>query len=391
MKPARVVGAGLSGLAAARCLRDAGFDVEVIEAASEPGGLIGTQATPFGLVERAANAFVLSETTAQWFNRLGITPVLPLETSRRRFIFRDGKPRRWPLRRHETVAMGARLGWSYVTRRLTPRGQESVGQFVRRVAGSSAANWFVAPALQGIYGASIERLSARAVFGGMRRPRGGSVAPPGGMGEFIGSLHQNLRASAVRFSLGAPVDYIGGSIPTVICTNARAAAALVAPHAPGLAAALQEIEMTGLETATAFFEPRPDDLQGFGVLFPRGCGVDALGVLFNTSIFTGRGSLRSETWIYALADTHTAGLPVAERIARDREVLTGRADSPAGVYHTAWPEALPVYDTRILDLHTRLTELPPWLRLSGNYLGQIGVSTLLARAESTVKELITRA
>lgn len=389
MKAARVVGAGLSGLAAARCLRDAGFDVEVIERAAGPGGLISTLPTPFGPVERAANAFVLTDTTARWFARLGITPSLPLESSQRRFIYRDGKPRRWPLRRHETIRMAAKLGWSYLTRRIKPRASESVSQFVQRVAGSAAADWFVAPALQGIYATSADRLSAVAVFGGMSRPRGGSVAPPGGMGEFIDRLYQNLRDSGVSFSFGAPVDYVGGSIPTIICTNARFAAPLVEPHAPRLATALRSVEMAGLETATAFFDPHPEDVEGFGVLFPRGCGIDALGVLFNTSIFSGRGHLRSETWIYALSGSGESTAPAAARIAADRAVLTGRLDVPAGVYATRWPDALPVYDARVIELRSHLDQLPPWLALSGNYLGQIGVSTLIARAEDTVKTMIS--
>jgi len=57
---AHVVGAGLSGLAAAWCLAEAGFDVTVQDLADGPGGLIGTLRAPEGLVERAANAFVWS-------------------------------------------------------------------------------------------------------------------------------------------------------------------------------------------------------------------------------------------------------------------------------------------------------------------------------------------
>lgn len=389
MKAARVVGAGLSGLASAWCLREAGFDVEVIEAAPEPGGLIGTFSTPYGPVERAANAFVWTDTTAQWFSRLGITPSFPLSSSHRRFIYRDGKPRRWPLRRRETLAMGAKLGWSYLTRRLRPRADESVAAFVQRVAGRATAAWFVAPALQGIYGAPADRLSAAAVFGGLRRPRGGSAAPPGGMGEFIGRLYDDLRKTGVSFSFGAAADFLGGSIPTVVATNARAAVSLVEPHAPALAAALRRVEMSGLETVTAFFEPHADDIEGFGVLFPRGCGVDALGVLFNTCIFSGRGTLRSETWIYSLPDT-VPTITASDRVATDREVLTGRRDRAAGVFPTTWPEALPIYDASIVELQSHLAALPSWLALSGNYLGQIGVSTLLARAEATVKALVTR-
>jgi len=389
MKTARVVGAGLSGLAVATCLADEGFRVEVIEAAPGPGGLIGTKTTPHGPVERAANAFVWTDTTKRWFSRLDLTPELTLETARSRYIYRDGKPRRWPLRRGETAGMLARLSWTYVTRRLKPRDDESVAAFATRVAGPAASRWFASPAMQGVYATPADRLAAAAIFGPRRRARGPSASPPGGMGEFIGRLHDDLKTRGVSFSFGATADFIGGQVPTVVCTNAPAAAALIAPHAPGLAAALQRIEMTGLETVTAFFEPRPDDLRGFGVLFPRGCGIDALGVLFNTCIFRGRGNYRSETWIYAV-DGETAATTPPDRVHTDREVLTGRRDAALALHPTRWSSALPVYDHHVLALESHLKELPSWLALSGNYLGQIGVSTLLTRAETTVAQLAAR-
>ncbi len=58
--------------------------------------------------------------------------------------------------------------------------------------------------------------------------------------------------------------------------------------------------LTSLVSATAFFSPHPQDLHGFGVLFPRDSGVSALGVLFNADIFPNRSTLRSETWISGL-------------------------------------------------------------------------------------------
>jgi len=388
MTTARVVGAGLSGLAVATCLADAGFHVEVVDAASGPGGLLGTRSTPHGPVERAANAFVWTDTTAKWFERLGITPEFPLETAKRRYIYRDGAPRRWPLKRGETLGMGVRLGWTYLTRRLKPRPDESVAAFAARVAGPAASTWFAAPAMQGVYATPADRLSAAAIFGHARRPRGGSAAPAGGMGEFIARLYDGLKNRGAEFSFGTTADFIGGGVPTVICTNARAAAALVTPHASGLGEALRRIDMTGIETVTAFFEPRPDDLQGFGVLFPRESGIDALGVLFNTSIFRGRGAFRSETWIYGVDGTTTSTV-ASDRVAADREVLTHRRAPALATHATRWPGALPVYDQRVLDVGPHLRELPPWLTLSGNYLGQIGVSTLLARAETTVAGLVT--
>lgn len=386
---ALVVGAGLSGLAVAACLADEGFHVEVIDAGESPGGLIGTTFTPHGLVERAANAFVWSETTAKWFARLDIKPEIPLDTGRTRYILREGKTRRWPLNRGETAGMLARLGWNYLTRRVAPREDETVATFVERVAGHAALQWFAAPMMQGVYATSAGRLSAPVVFGGPRQTRGPSVAPPGGMSEFIGRLYDDLRKRGVTFSFGTTADFIGGQTPTVVCTDAAAAARLITPHAPRLAEAIGQVGMTGVETVTAFFEPRSDDLQGFGVLFPRGCGVDALGVLFNTCIFRGRGDYRSETWLYAADEVTTATTP-RDRLHADREVLMGRRDSALAVHATRRPDALPVYDHQIRAIPSHLHELPPWLALSGNYLGQFGVSTLLARAEATVAQLTAR-
>ena len=74
MMLARVVGAGLSGLTAAWRLTEAGFTVEVIEAAERPGGLIETIGTPHGRVEGGANAFVWSQSVATLFASLDITP-----------------------------------------------------------------------------------------------------------------------------------------------------------------------------------------------------------------------------------------------------------------------------------------------------------------------------
>ena len=390
MKSARVVGAGLSGLAAAACLLDRGLQVEVIEASSAPGGLIGTRHTQHGLVERAANAFVWTETTARWFTRLGISPEFPLPSARSRYIYRDGRPRRWPLHAGETAAMAACLARAYVTRGFHPRNAESVADFTTRVAGRAAARWLAGPAMQGIYATTADRISAAAIFGRRRRGRGRSASPPGGMGEFIGRLYTDLCRRGAVFSFGTHLRALDPTIPTVVCTNAAAAAILVKPHAPHVGARLERIEMTGVESVTAFYEPHAADDSGFGVLFPRGTGVQALGVLFNASIFRGRSRLRSETWIYP-ASTEVAASPAEDRVASDRRALTGRHGQPLSLHAARWPAALPVYDDAVLEAGRAAAELPAWLTLSGNYLGQIGVSALLARAEDTAALLASNA
>ena len=165
---------------------------------------------------------------------------------------------------------------------------------------------------------------------------------------------------------------------------------LVAPHAPRLSEQLAAVRLAPLVTATMFFAPERGDLRGFGVLFPRQSGVRALGVLFNTDIFEGRASGRSETWIVGdrgeALTRHDDGA-LRRMLAEDRRRLTGRDDDPLSTYITRWPAAIPVYDHAILSVEDELSSLPPWLALSGNYLGKIGVAALLeiaARAADRV-------
>ncbi len=400
----RVIGAGLSGLAAAWCLTEAGAEVEVLEAAAGPGGLIETVRTPEGLVERAANAFVWNETTERWFRDLDITPRRANDASRRRFIYRDGRPRRWPLTVRETAGLAARAGWAWVRRDLKPYPAETVAEWSTRIGGAATTQWLASPALQGIYAAPADRLSAAAVLGGRRdgagtrrrRPRSpGLVAPPGGMGEFIERLFEGLRARGVDFAFGCPCDTLDPSIPTIVATPASAAAVLVAPHAPRLAEAIGLIPLTSVVSTTAFFTAAPNDLRGFGVLFPPGVGVRALGVLFNTEIFEGRGTCRSETWIYgSLAGTLPlpAAASVGDWIVEDRMRLTGRTDRPIALApaRAGAPPSLPVYDRTILTVQERLADLPPWLALAGNYLGRLGVARLLDLSRDAAQRMTMR-
>ena len=116
MTRVRVAGAGLSGLVSAWYLSTLGADVEVLEATARPGGLIGTRVEAHGLVETAANALVCTNDVRELFADLGLELMTPRPESRRRYIVRDGVPRRWPLSPLETAATAARAGSSWATR-----------------------------------------------------------------------------------------------------------------------------------------------------------------------------------------------------------------------------------------------------------------------------------
>ena len=379
-----VIGAGLSGLATAWFLTERGAEVRVVDAGTRPGGLIQTQHVPEGLVETAARAFTWTADADALFRALNVTPSFARDESRRRFIFRNGRPMRWPLTPIETAGFAARVGGAWLGRRMRPRGTETVAAWGARVLGHAATTWLLAPALQGIYATPPAQLSAAAIFG-KDRPKGGKLAAPAaGMGALMDRLHESLRERGVTFEFGAvaePLDI--GRAPTVICTNAPAAARLLAPHAPRLAEALSRIRMVSLLSAHAFFAPHAGDARGFGVLFPRTSGVHALGAVFNADVFAGRSDLRSETWIYG--DIDAEALPATDEQAihqmeADRRMLTRRAEPPVACYIRRQPAALPVYDTSVLDAQAALPELPPHIAIAGNYLGRLGVSHLIRGA-----------
>ena len=383
MKSVSVIGAGLSGLVAAWHLAERDHAVTVFDRRSGPGGLIQTCITDHGLVETGANAFVRDEIVDRWFARLGLEPLSPRRASRRRYIFRDGRPRRWPLNIGESAGCVLRLAAAALTRQFSARTGESMADWGRRVAGPAATDWLVEPAMQGIYATPADELSAAVVFNARRRGRRELVAPEHGMGDFAARLHARLIARGVRFRFNSTIDAIDSGAPTIIATGAPAAAELLRDHAPEVAALLRRIRAASLATVTLFFEPHPDDIRGFGVLFPEPSGAAALGVLFNADIFDGRSDVRSETWMVGDRGRGLTALPdrqLLEILAADRYVLCGRHATPLSSHITRWPQAIPVYDRRIAELRLALDALPAGIALAGNYLGRIGVAALLQTA-----------
>ena len=387
MKKVLVVGAGLSGLSAAWYLSQRGAAVHVVCADAEPGGLIHTRRMPYGLVETAANSLVVTERARALCAEIGVELCEPRKDSRRRFVYRDGQPRRWPLTIAESAGGAARLVWSLARRAARPREGETVSAWAHRVVGPAMTDRLIGPVLQGIYAAPADRLAARAIFGSGRGRKGGIGAPRTGMGEIIERFTKRLAEKGVTIEYGVPLDQLTPTEPAVICTAAPAAAKLLAPHAPQLADAVGRIDVSPALSVTAFFEPHPNDLGGFGVLFPRGCGIDALGVLFNSEIFDGRSELRSETWILGGTSALNDEAIVETRVLADRRRLTGHTARPVAAYVTRWAQGIPVYDNAVLEAGALMSTLPPWLGLAGNYLGRIGASALFDVAAEAAERL----
>ncbi len=404
-KRVTVIGGGFAGLATACYLQQGGAAVRLLEKSDRPGGLIGTRRTPHGLVETAANGILNSGRLEALCAEAGIRMVEPRQESRARYIWRS-EPRRFPLTAGEVLRIGGGLLGNLG--KIGPRPGETITRWGNRILGPGATFYGLSTALGGIYAGDSDRMSASLIFGksagekpgGARPPRPrvrGTVAPAGGMQELIEGLVGHLQRQGGEIVYGAEAGLVPGE-PTVICTSAAQAAGLLREVAPEAAAALGQIEMLSLVTVTSFYQPVPEQLNGFGCLFPRDQGFRARGVLMNDAIFDGRSEYRSETWILGGAldpvVVDRTDEEIAAIVAADHARFTGRKETPLALHVTRWPKSLPHYD---LKLEKVLAGLPALLTgtagpvlLAGNYLGGIGLAKILDRAATVAGEMIER-
>ncbi|HTU25119.1 MAG TPA: protoporphyrinogen oxidase [Pirellulales bacterium] len=248
-----VVGAGISGLAAAFRLRqlDPAVEVLVLEERDRPGGVLSTVHRDGFLIERGADNFI---TNVPWAidlcRQVGLADDLSPTDSRFRqvFVVRGGRLR--PIPPGFMLMVPERIGPVLASSVLSPwgklrllceyfvpvrktAGDESLASFVRRRLGREAFDRLVQPLIGGIYTADPEKLSLAATLprflnmereaGGLLRGRRASsaktdeivdptasgaryglfAAPRGGMGAMIDALVARLPAGTIRFGTRA--------------------------------------------------------------------------------------------------------------------------------------------------------------------------------------------
>jgi oxygen-dependent protoporphyrinogen oxidase len=400
-----VVGAGLTGLFSAYYLKRAGHDVIIYESSERVGGLVQTLSTPYGPVETAANGMLNSPEFEEMCEVIGCEMTVAKSESRKRFIFRNGKARRWPLNIAETLVMIFKFFISAVTFKLKPRPSESVDVWASRVFGSGFSKQFLGPALSGIYAGDIEMMSAPLIFNrffikNKKKPlknNRGLVAPLKGMGDLANCLKDYLVLENVKFKLSELfiLSKHPSNEPLIIATSSNEASKCLREKFSEVAQKLGDIDTLPLVTAT-FFVNEPL-LKGFGCLFPKQEKFSSLGVLFNTEIFEGRSKDRkyfSETWILGGAFNRNiislSDSEITTLIREDRARLGGMQEKFMGSVITRWPSVLPHYTLELektlnLDIFLKLKN--DLIFLQGRYNGTLGLSRILLACRKLPLEL----
>ena len=177
---AAVVGAGVTGLVAARELAGAGHDVVLLEAADRPGGVVRTVRREGFLIETGPESFVTRKPALLDLCReLGLSEeVVRGRPAGRTLVYARGALRQLP----EGISLlPTRLGPLLTSGILSPRekaraaldlilpagriGEDApLGRVVGRRMGRAVLDRLVAPLAAGIYGADPGRMSLAATF-----------------------------------------------------------------------------------------------------------------------------------------------------------------------------------------------------------------------------------
>ena len=206
------------------------------EASARVGGLLGSTFVPGrGLVEQAANGVLASKKFIELCQEINCPLLSAQAINKKRYIFRLGSARRWPLGIFESL----RFICGFLTLSFRrPENLETLHTWASRVFGRGAASFLIEPALQGIYGSSTHNLSAALIWNSMNtRPTKhselkGLVSPPQGMEQFCKSLEQTLRKQGVQFHMESSVDSaqvlaLSRNHQVVLATSLKNASALL--------------------------------------------------------------------------------------------------------------------------------------------------------------------
>jgi len=324
-----VIGAGISGLAAAYRMHKAGARVTLLEASARAGGVIQTLHEQGCLLEAGPDSWVTNKPSATELAReLGLEGEIigTREGVRRSFILHKGRLKPLPqgfflispmslgaLWKTQVLSLAGKLRMA--TELLRPRrkteGDESLASFVRRRFGREALERIAQPMVAGIYTADPERLSLQATFpqflkyeaecgsvirglkamAGAHTPGKDTAGPRyglfatlrGGMSALTDALQRSLPAEQVRLnspvhglSLGAEgvtLQTPGGALSAdavVLALPAPRAAMLLGEPDPALAAALSSFEYAGACVVNFIFERAQigHAMDGIGAVIP---------------------------------------------------------------------------------------------------------------------------
>ncbi len=376
-----IIGAGFTGLTLAWELQKAGLSVTLYEK-DRIGGLIQTHQSATHLRETAANGLLWTPRLENLAKELEIEFLASQKISSKRFIFRAGEAKRWPLSLSETFFLVSKLA-KFVFTKKKPDPHLSLNDWGIKNFGQKFTDYVLTSAVRGIFALPATKLNAKAVldsfkavneFKKAKKYKPTTYAPKKGMGQLINALKAKLQI--VKQDVKSLSELSLQDKDVIVIATSAWDAALLLPQTQ-----LKNIESVPLISVTLVWPMNTATLSGFGCLFPPSENFFAAGVLVNSCIFTDRGPNPSETWIISQDLKNLTDEQIKKSILADRHRLFANQGEPSEYHITRWPKAIPAYNQQLQRFLSELAETQNSLAnkniyLAGNYLGKIGLAKI---------------
>lgn len=447
-----VVGAGISGLVAARRLRQQGYGVTLVEASPRVGGQIESREVAEGVwLDLGAESLHLSAPgVAALVDELGLTDSVVTATpgSSRLATRRGLRPlpagvgpagpsRLAPVltSRALTLPQLVRAGLEPVASRrttpLAPDADVSVGDFVTSRFGRAISDTFVDPLLGSLHAGDVSRLSLRACAPMLvpsassgasllrKRATKGAAVQFATWRQGLGAVTDALLATqGLEVRTGCRVTGIeptagGGHLvhtddpdgpgtlaadAVVVAVPADAAATLLAGAAPGAYAPLTAVETADVVTVLVAVPAGAArrHLHGTGLMVGSGSGRLLKAATFSSAKWPHLADDR-EQWLRLSAgrvgDDRIAGLDDDQLVAalmRDLRELTGLDVAPTRAVVRRWPGALPQLTVgHAQRIAAARAALPPGIALAGAAYDGLGLAACV-RSGATAADQISQ-
>jgi protoporphyrinogen/coproporphyrinogen III oxidase len=443
--PVIVIGAGISGLACAYQLQQAGTPVIVVESGINPGGVISTIEKDGFRFDLGPQSFLTTEPVLKLIDALGIKDELQYADARApRYILLRGQLVAAPMSPPSllsTPLFSSGTKWRLLTEMMRrthpPAEDESIAAFARRKFGPELLERIVAPFVSGVYAGDPERLSMRASFpkihefetqygsvirGAMKSrppkgtPRAGLCAfrdgletLPRAIASRLGpSLHLETSVSAIRRGKANGKSWFEIDITrrdqhetmaasaVILATPTQITSQILKSFSNSFAPIFSRIEYAPVNVLSAGYSrkqfQRPPD--GFGFLVPRTEGLHVLGTVFNSSLFAGRapeGMVALTSFSGGATDPKFCELSdqeIPETICGEVARVLGIKGNPAVTNLQRYARALPQYNighTEIIKSLDALTASIPGIFLTGNYLSGPSIGSCVEQAFGTAE------
>jgi oxygen-dependent protoporphyrinogen oxidase len=449
MASVAVIGAGVTGLAAAHRLKHRGYRVVVYEAGDRVGGVVLSERRNGYLAELGPQSLSApSPGVAALLLELGLDQrrVTPAPAARTRYIVRRGRLIRLPMTPPELLtsrllsnaAKLAIFGEPLIEASDSTL-DESVAAFVRRRFNQEIVDYLANPFVAGTFAGDPEQLSLRHALPQL-------LALERSQGSVIKGLNQRLKSRAGSDALGGMVSFADGllELPQALARGLSSEVRLRAPvtqlrqseagwtvgaafQTPELfdavifaapAHALDDIDLDlpggeRLSTLSSIIYPPvavlalgfrreqvSHPLDGFGFLVPELERRRILGGIFSSAVFPDRapadhvlitvfvGGTRDPDLVEADPQTITA------RVLDDLRLLLGAQGEPSFRALRIWPKAIPQYTLgygRFKDIAAEIERNNPGLVLAGTYRDGIALGEALESGERAAQRIMDAA